>query len=119
MRESLSAEQEAQARQLADRLAAASREDFLRIARALVAAGPSDSFEKGAELLRKMAGLSVSESTTERTTEAVGHDIAARLGRGETFGPAAEWRWGRDARGRTAADVGIDATGTRQQGPGG
>ena len=40
MKESLSAEQEAQAVQLADRLADASREDFLRIARALVAAGP-------------------------------------------------------------------------------
>jgi hypothetical protein len=41
MKESLSPEQEAQAVQLADRLADASREDFLRIARALVAAGPS------------------------------------------------------------------------------
>jgi hypothetical protein len=41
MKESLPPEQEAQARQLADRLAAASREDFLRIARVLVAAGPS------------------------------------------------------------------------------
>lgn len=41
MKESLSSEQEVQAQQLADRLADASREDFLRIARTLVAAGPS------------------------------------------------------------------------------
>ncbi len=41
MKESLSAEQEAQAQELADHLAAASREDFLRLARLLVASGPS------------------------------------------------------------------------------
>lgn len=41
MKDSLSPEQEAQAQQLADRLADASRADFLRIARQLVAAGPS------------------------------------------------------------------------------
>ena len=40
MKGSLSPEQEAQAVLFADRLADASREDFLRIARALVAAGP-------------------------------------------------------------------------------
>ena len=41
MKESLSSEQEAQAQKLAEHLAEASREDFLRIARTLVAAGPS------------------------------------------------------------------------------
>jgi hypothetical protein len=84
-----------------------------------LAGGVADSFEKGADLLRKMAGLSLSESTTQRTTEDVGHDVGDRLDRGETFGPAPAWRWGRDARGRTVAYVSIDATGTRQQGPGG
>jgi hypothetical protein len=41
MKESLSPQQEAQAQELADRIAAASRDDFLRLARLLVAAGPS------------------------------------------------------------------------------
>ncbi len=84
-----------------------------------LAGGVADSFEKGAELLQEMAGLSISESTTQRTTEDVGRDVRTRLNRGETFGPRAAWRWGRDARGRTVAYVSIDATGTRQQGPGG
>jgi hypothetical protein len=35
------------------------------------------------------------------------------------FGPAARWDWHKDARGRPVASFTIDATGTRQQGPGG
>jgi hypothetical protein len=50
-------------------------------------AGAVDSFaEAGAVVLRKMAGVRVSESTVQRTSEAVGHDIGSRLAAGETFG---------------------------------
>jgi hypothetical protein len=87
--------------------------------RTALAGGVADSFEKGADLLREMAGLSLSESTTQRTTEDVGRDVGDRLRRGETFGPAPVWHWCRDAWARTVAYVSIDATGTRQQGPGG
>jgi hypothetical protein len=86
---------------------------------ASLAGGVSPSFEKGAELLEEMSGVHLSESTVERTTEDVGGRIAALLGRGVTFGPRQLWSWRHDARGRTVAYVSIDATGTRQQGPGG
>lgn len=77
------------------------------------------SFEKGAELLHEMSGVSLSESTIERTTEDVGSRIAAVLAAGTTFGPRVEWPWGVDVKGRTVAYASIDATGTRQQGVGG
>jgi hypothetical protein len=64
-----------------------------------------------------MAGVRLSESTVERTTEDVGDRIAELLGRGITLGPDLAWRWHRDAKGRTVAYFTIDATGTRQQGP--
>jgi hypothetical protein len=66
-----------------------------------------------------MSGIDLSESTVQRTTEDVGQRIAALLGRGVTFGPRLVWRWRRDAKGRTVAYLSLDATGTRQQGPGG
>lgn len=84
-----------------------------------MAGGVSDSFEKAGQLLHEMAGVRLSESTVERTTEDVGDRIAKLLGRGITFGPDLPWRWHRDAKGRTVAYFTIDATGTRQQGPGG
>jgi len=84
-----------------------------------LAGAVADSFEKATELLHDLAGLSIAESTAERTTEEVGLDIAARLQHGTVFGAAADWRWRRDAHGRGVAYVSIDATGTRQQGPGG
>jgi hypothetical protein len=86
---------------------------------ASLAGGVSPSFEKGAELLQEMSAVRLSESTVERTTEDVGNRIAALLGQGVTFGPRVAWRWRRDASGRTVAYLSIDATGTRQQGPGG
>ena len=86
---------------------------------ASLAGGVSPSFEKGAELLREMGGVGLSESTVERTTEDVGGRIAALLGQGVTCGPRVAWQWRRDAKGRAVAYVSIDATGTRQQGPGG
>jgi hypothetical protein len=63
--------------------------------------------------------VQLSESTAERTTEDVGGRIAALLGGGITFGPRVAWPWRGDARGRAVAYASIDATGTRQQGPGG
>jgi hypothetical protein len=77
----------------------------------------ADSFEKGAELLKETAGIRLSESTVQRTTEAVGERVAKNLQKGRTFGGKEPWAWYRDARGRTVGYIGIDATGVRQQGP--
>jgi hypothetical protein len=83
-------------------------------------AGILGSFADGAErVLRKMAGLRLSESTVERTTEAAGERVAAELQAGESLGPTTEWRWQEDAQGHTCAYVSVDATGVRQQGVGG
>ena len=81
------------------------------------AVGPS--FERGADLLQEMAGVRLSEATVARTTEDVGARLAAVLAQGRVFGPAVVWDWHRDAQGRRVAYFTIDATGTRQQGPGG
>jgi hypothetical protein len=86
---------------------------------ASLAGGVCDSFERGAELLEEMSGVRLSESTVQRTTEDVGSRIATLLQQGVTFGGPVVWRWHRDARGRTVAYCTLDATGTRQQGPGG
>jgi hypothetical protein len=87
-------------------------------------AGVQTSFAQASEkMLRKMCGLRLSESTVERTTESAGERLQALLAAGETFaklpGEAKPWEWERDARGRTCAYVGLDATGIRQQGDGG
>jgi hypothetical protein len=79
----------------------------------------ADSFEKGAELLKETAGIVLSESTVERTTEATGERIADHLQKGRTFGGKGSWDWFRDACGRTVGYIEIDATGVRQQGPNG
>lgn len=79
----------------------------------------ADSFEKGTELLQEAAGVVLSESTVQRTTEATGERIAQHLHRGRTFGGKVAWDWFRDACGRTVGDIEIDATGVRQQGPNG
>ena len=55
-----------------------------------------------------------SESTVERTSEAVGHDIG-QTGRGRDLrGRSA---WGKDAEGKTCAYVSLDLTGLGMQGP--
>lgn len=83
-------------------------------------AGVLSSFAEAATLsLPKLSGLHVAESTVERTTEASGHDVGARLALGQTFGPARAWGWHKDAEGKTCAYVSVDATGVRRQGPGG
>ena len=86
---------------------------------ATLAGGVGDSFARGADLLQEMGGVRLSEATVQRTTEDVGGRIAALLDQGLVFGPPQAWDWHRDARGRTVAYVTADATGTRQQGPGG
>ena len=70
-------------------------------------------------MLRETAGIRLSESTVERTTEATGGRILQHLQAGRMFGGKQPWEWFRDAHGRTVGYVGIDATGVRQQGPGG
>lgn len=83
-------------------------------------AGVLGSFADGAErVLRKMSGLHLSESTIERTTEAAGKRLAGRLEAGQALGSSVEWKWQKDARGQRCAYVSADATGVRQQGPGG
>ena len=83
-------------------------------------AGAVDSFGEAAEVvLRKLAGLRVSESTVERTSEAVGHDIGQRLAAGETFGASTLWAWHKDAEGKTCGYVSLDLTGLGMQGPDG
>lgn len=77
----------------------------------------ADSFEKGTELLRETAGIRLSETTVQQTTEATGERIAAMLQKGRTFGRKQPWSWFHDAVGRTVGYIGIDATGVRQQGP--
>jgi hypothetical protein len=84
-----------------------------------LAGGVSPSFEKASELLEEMSGVHLSESTVERTTEAIGRCIADLCNQGITFGPRVQWTWQRDGKGRTVAYVSLDATGTRQQGAGG
>jgi hypothetical protein len=80
----------------------------------------SNSFAEAAgKVLPKLAGLRVSESTAERTTEAAGERLGEQLQHGQTFGPAQPWDWHRDAHGRTCAYISLDATGVPQQAPGG
>lgn len=77
----------------------------------------ADSFEKGTELLKETAGIRLSESTVQRTTEATGARIARHVHKGRTFGGHKPWDWFTDACGRTVGYIEIDATGVRQQGP--
>jgi hypothetical protein len=72
-----------------------------------------------AGVLHKMAGLRLSESTVERTTETAGHRVRQQLQQGKPLGPTHSWTWQRDACGRRCAYVSLDATGVRRQGPGG
>ena len=83
-------------------------------------AGLVDSFGEAAKVvLPKLAGLKVSESTVERTSEAVGQDIGRRLAAGEAFGARTPWSWHKDAEGKTCAYVSLDLTGLGMQGPDG
>jgi hypothetical protein len=98
-----------------------SRQALTPGARELVClAGAVDSFgEAAGVVLKKLAALHVSESTVERTSEAVGHDIGRRVAAGETFGANTPWSWHKDAEGKTCAYVSLDLTGLGMQGPDG
>jgi hypothetical protein len=80
-----------------------------------------NSFAQSSEVtLKKLCGLRLSESTVERVTEAAGERLANLLQEKVTFGEEKKsWTWQRDARGKTCAYVGLDATGVRQQGENG
>jgi hypothetical protein len=83
-------------------------------------AGTLESFAPAAErTLLKMAGLRLSESTVERTTEDAGARLGELLRTQARFGADRAWAWQRDAQGRTCAYVSLDATGVRRQGTGG
>lgn len=80
-------------------------------------AGVEDAFAVSAErVLERLSGLTVSSSTVQRITEAVGTDVAERRVRGEPIVPATAWDWETDAQGRPVAYVSLDATGVQQQG---
>lgn len=80
-------------------------------------AGVHESFGKAADRsLEKMAGLRLSESTVQRTTEAAGRQAGERLEQGAVFGDAPSWDWHRDANGKTCAYVSVDWTGIMMQG---
>lgn len=80
-------------------------------------AGVLHPFEEAAtEVLPKFCGINLSASSVQKTTEAVGADVAQRRAEGETFGPEEPWNWHLDASGKTVAYIGLDATGVRQQG---
>lgn len=79
-----------------------------------------DSFCKVAErTLYKAAGLRLSESSIQRTTETAGETLGKALVAKQVFGPQRQWEWHRDANGKTCAYVGTDATGILMQGEGG
>lgn len=83
---------------------------------ATLTGGVADSFDKGADVLAETAGIRLSESTVERTTEAAGQRIADAFAAGRLFGPRAPWAWYRDATGQPVGYGSIDATGVAQQG---
>jgi hypothetical protein len=80
----------------------------------------SDSFAEAAErVLPEMAGLTVSETTARRATEAAGERLAEQRRQGRVFGFPRPWPWHKDAHGKTCAYVSLDLTGVRQQAAGG
>jgi len=86
---------------------------------ATLAGAVADSFGKGAELLEEMAGARLSESTVGRATADAGLRHQRHAAAGGVLGRPAAWGWHTDAKGRPTAYVSLDATGVRQQGPGG
>jgi hypothetical protein len=81
-------------------------------------AGLLSGFEEASrKVLPKLAGIRLSESTLERTTEAVGQRLGQELAQGRLWGKALCWDWAADAGGQRCAYVSVDATGVGQQGP--
>jgi hypothetical protein len=75
--------------------------------------------EAATQVLPKLTGLQVCESTVERTTERAGRYVGDRPAAGETFGPPNAWNWSKDAEGKTCAYVAADLTGVGMHGPDG
>jgi len=81
-------------------------------------AGLLSSFAEAAEeVLQRLAGLRLCESSVERATEAAGGRLAEALARGQTFDAPHAWDWHRDAEDKTVAYVLGDSTGVAMQGP--
>lgn len=80
-------------------------------------AGIQESFGKAAgRTLRKLAGLCLSESSVERTTEAAGARRGEQLQKGIVAGAAEPYDWHKDVNGQTCAYLSLDATGILMQG---
>jgi hypothetical protein len=80
----------------------------------------TDSFEEAAQkMLPELSGLHLSETTTQRTTEAAGARLGEHLEQGKVLGGPTPWNWHKDAEGKTCAYTSVDATGVRQQACGG
>lgn len=87
---------------------------------AVVLAGALGSFAEAAQkILPRLAGLRLAESTVERSTERVGQRVGQLLAAGQTFGPARDWDWSKDALGQSCAYVSGDLTGVGMQGANG
>ena len=86
---------------------------------ASLAGAVADAFDKGSDLLAKMSGVRLSESTVQRTTEAAGERIAAKLEAGKTFGAKKPWEWYRDAMGAHGGLSRPRRDGRSAAGPGG
>jgi hypothetical protein len=83
-------------------------------------AGTLTDFDEASQWsMQRMCGLRLSESTVERVTEEAGLRVKQLLDKGYTVGNSEPWSWQRDRRGQSCAYVSLDATGVRQQGPGG
>lgn len=80
-------------------------------------AGIQESFGKAAgRTLHKLAGIRLSESTVERTTESIGSQLKEIQEAGVLLGPGHHYQWNRDAEGVTCAYVSLDLTGILMQG---
>lgn len=86
----------------------------------VLAGTTGESFQEAAgKLLPKLASIRLSEATVQRTSEAAGRRLRELLHKQKVLGGPTPWTWHKDARGKTCAYVGVDATGVRQQAPGG
>lgn len=70
-------------------------------------------------MAKVMSGVTLSESTVERTTEDTGRELVDAYESGWTPTISAAWKWPLDALNRRMACVQIDATGVGIQGDGG
>jgi hypothetical protein len=76
----------------------------------------TDSFDEAAtKVLPELAGLRISATTVQRTTEAAGERLGTLLDQGKVLGGPTPWPWHKDAEGKSCAYISVDATGVRQQ----